>query len=150
MKFQIDQIDPYHPHFANLVRELDAYLKGVDGDDHEFYNQYNSSEDLDFAFVGYLERVPVSCAGLKSFDVNRYELKRMFTTPDKRRNGYSRLMLDHLVDFTRANGRGALVLETGKRQTEAISLYTDYGFERVANFGPYAGVDNSCCFELKL
>lgn len=109
MSFQIDQIDPLHPHFDSLVRELNTYLKGVDGDDHDFYNQFNSSEDLDFAFVGYLHRVPVTCAGLKLFDDNRFELKRMFTTPDQRRNGFSRLMLDHLVDFAQSNGKEALV-----------------------------------------
>ena len=79
MSFQIDQIDPFHPHFDSLVRELNAYLKSVDGDDNEFYNQFNSSDDLDFAFVGYLERLPVKCAGLKSYESDRYELKRMRT-----------------------------------------------------------------------
>jgi len=150
MSFQIDQIDPFHPHFDSLVRKLNGYLKSVDGDDHEFYNQFNSSDDLDFAFVGYLERLPVTCAGLKSYGSDRYELKRMFTLPEKRRNGYSKMMLNHLVDFAKSNDKVALVLETGKRQAEAIALYESYGFTRVVNFGPYAGVENSCCFELEV
>ncbi len=99
MSFQINQIDPFHPHFDSLVRELNAYLKSVDGDDHEFYNQFNSSDDLDFAFVGYLERLPVTCAGLKSYGSNRYELKRMFTLPEKRRNGYSKYPIDVWVNI---------------------------------------------------
>ena len=28
--------------FQALIAELDAYLKTTDGEDHEFYNQFNS------------------------------------------------------------------------------------------------------------
>ena len=28
--------------FINLVKDLDAFLKITDGDEHEFYNQYNN------------------------------------------------------------------------------------------------------------
>ncbi len=39
------------------------------------------------------------------------------------------------------------VLETGKRQQEAIALYTKNGYKRIPNYGQYTGVENSLCFE---
>jgi len=32
--------------FINLVKELDAYLKITDEDEHDFYNQFNSIDVL--------------------------------------------------------------------------------------------------------
>lgn len=43
-----------------------------------------------------------------------------------------------------------MVLETGDRQHAAMALYARAGFRRIPNFGVYAGVENSLCFELPL
>jgi len=42
------------------------------------------------------------------------------------------------------------MLETGKRQPEAIELYKKSGYKLTPNYGQYAGVENSLCFEKKL
>jgi hypothetical protein len=42
------------------------------------------------------------------------------------------------------------VLETGKRQPDAIHLYEKAGYRRFPNFGQYIGVDNSVCMEKRL
>ena len=39
------------------------------------------------------------------------------------------------------------ILETGKKQPEAIALYTKKGYHITPNYGQYAGVENSVCFE---
>ncbi|HJZ39393.1 MAG TPA: hypothetical protein VJ203_03440 [Bacteroidales bacterium] len=39
------------------------------------------------------------------------------------------------------------MLETGKRQPEAIELYKKSGYKLTPNYGQYAGVENSLCFE---
>jgi GNAT superfamily N-acetyltransferase len=39
------------------------------------------------------------------------------------------------------------ILETGKRQPDAIGLYKKNGYKPVPNYGQYAGVENSVCFE---
>ena len=41
-------------------------------------------------------------------------------------------------------------LETGKRQPEAIALYKKKGYSSIHNYGQYAEVPNSLCFEKKL
>jgi len=42
------------------------------------------------------------------------------------------------------------VMETGKRQPDAVQLYTKNGYEVIPNYGPYIGVENSVCFEKAL
>ncbi len=42
------------------------------------------------------------------------------------------------------------VLETGKRQPEAIALYAKNGYKVMRNYGQYAGIENSICFEKAL
>lgn len=39
------------------------------------------------------------------------------------------------------------ILETGKKQPEAIRLYEKNGYKIIPNYGQYAGVQNSICFE---
>ena len=39
------------------------------------------------------------------------------------------------------------ILETGKRQPEAIELYKKNGYRIIPNYGQYAGIENSVCFE---
>ena len=41
-------------------------------------------------------------------------------------------------------------MEVGKRQPDAIALYTKNGYIGIPNFGPYAQDANSLCFEKKL
>ena len=42
------------------------------------------------------------------------------------------------------------VLETGLKQPEAIALYKKNGYTVIPNYGQYAGVENSVCFEKML
>jgi len=44
-------------------------------------------------------------------------------------------------------GKTSCILETGKKQPEALSLYLKNGYRIIPNFGPYLGVENSVCFE---
>jgi len=42
------------------------------------------------------------------------------------------------------------VLETGKKQIDAIALYTKNGYHIIPNYGQYAGVEYSLCFEKRI
>ena len=44
-------------------------------------------------------------------------------------------------------GYAAALLETGKRQPEAIGLYRKFGYQIIANYGPYRGMENSLCMQ---
>ncbi|MFD7120184.1 GNAT family N-acetyltransferase [Streptomyces sp. NPDC059892] len=78
------------------------------------------------------------------------EIKRMYVTPEARGHGLARLILAALEDNARAAGRTRMVLETGTKQPEAISLYVSSGYEPCAKFGHYRFHNLSRCFAKSL
>lgn len=142
--------DSSHPDFIDLVEMLNKDLAVRDGEDFDFYNQFNGIQSIKFAVICYVNDVPVGCGAIKAFDVTSMEVKRMYTRPQDRRVGVSGLILKELEAWGKELNMARLVLETGKNQPEAIQLYTKYGFQRIPNYGQYLGVENSLCFEKKL
>jgi len=136
--------------FINLVALLDAELKIRYGDDHSFYSQYNKIDMIRNAIVCYKNNVPVGCGAFKPFDDSSVEIKRMFVHPEHREKGYGQLILDELEIWAAELNYTHCVLETGKKQPEAISLYRKTGYEIISNYGQYANVDNSICMKKAL
>jgi len=133
--------------FRNLVHKLDQELAIRDGDDHDFYHQFNSIDQLDQAILILSQEKAVACAAMKKFDHRTVEIKRMFVDKAHRGQGLAKRILAELEHWAKETGFERCVLETGKKQPEAIALYSGSGYKRMANYGPYKGVDNSLCFE---
>ncbi|MHA7128153.1 GNAT family N-acetyltransferase [Algoriphagus namhaensis] len=136
--------------FRQLVAALDAYLAKIDGEENVFYSQFNKIEFLDQVVVLYENDRPLGCGALKPVLENKFEVKRMFTSPEARGRGIASQVLGELESWARELGAEACVLETGQRQKEALALYTKLGYQRIPNYPPYVGVENSVCFEKKL
>jgi len=98
--------------------------------------------------IAYVDGVPAGCGGWRTAveDGDAAEIKRMYVVDSARGRGLSRQVLAHLETTAREAGLRRMVLETGVRQPEAISLYTTSGYERIANFGVYRDDPNSRCF----
>lgn len=142
--------DSKHTGFANLVSHLNKYLKTVDGNDHDFYMQYNSIDTLNHVVVAFIKDMPVACGAFKSYSDKSVEIKRMFTSPEYRGQQLASHVLSELETWAFELGYTSCVLETGKRQLEAVKFYKKNNYHIVENFGPYIGVDNSICFEKEL
>lgn len=136
--------------FINLVKELDAYLKTTDGDEHEFYNQFNGINVLKHVVVAYSDSIPVGCGAFKTFNDSKVEIKRMYTSPEYRGNGIASKILDALEHWAKELGYAACILETGKRQQEAVAFYKKKNYKIISNYGQYIGMDNSLCFEKEI
>ena len=136
--------------FINLVKALDAYLKITDGKEHDFYNQFNTIDVLNEVVVIYLDEKPVGCGAIKKFDDFSVEVKRMFVSQEKRGNGIAQKIVLELETWAKEMGYKKCVLETGKRQIEAVKFYQKNGFQRIENYGQYKGKENSICFEKTL
>ena len=136
--------------FIDLVKRLDTYLKITDGEEHDFYNQFNSIESIKHAVIAYDDKKPVGCGAFKAFDTNSVEVKRMFTLQEARGKGVATLILKNLEDWAEELGYMTCVLETGIRQTEAVQFYKKNLYKIIPNYGQYKGVENSLCFEKKL
>ena len=135
------------PDFVALVRELDAELAARDGEEHGFYAQFNKIDRIRHALVAYEEGRPIGCGAIKELEAGVLEIKRMYVSPDQRRKGIAALILAELESWAGELSADRCVLETGKRQPEAIALYRRSGFRQIPNYGQYAGVENSVCFE---
>ncbi|MGN7987276.1 GNAT family N-acetyltransferase [Pedobacter sp. 22226] len=131
--------------FRQLVTLLDQDLAVRDGDDHAFYAQFNKVDAIKEVIVACHNDVPVGCGAIKPFSATEAEVKRMFVHPDYRKQGIAAKIVTELENWAAETGFTATVLETGKKQPEAIALYQKIGYRITPNYGQYIGVDNSVC-----
>ena len=136
--------------FIELVKLLDADLAHRDGEDHAFYNQFNKITTIKHAIVLYENGKPIACGAIKEIEPSAMEVKRMYTLPEYRGKGFATGILKELETWAVELTYSKCVLETGKRQPEAIELYTKNGYTIIPNYGQYVGIENSVCFEKKL
>lgn len=136
--------------FIALVKELDAYLKIVDGEDHNFYNQYNGIESLENVVIAYIDDVAVGCGAFKPYNNNTVEIKRMYSNPNYRNQGIATKVLKELENWAKEINCQSCILETGKRQVEAVAFYQKCSYQNIPNYGQYAQMENSICFEKNL
>jgi GNAT superfamily N-acetyltransferase len=133
--------------FIALVKILDVYLAEKDGEDHSFYAQYNKLDAIKYVVVVYENDKAIGCGAIKEYSPGCMEVKRMFTTPESRGKGIATKILAELEKWAAELSYKKCILETGNKQTEAIGLYKKNGYQLIPNYGQYAGVENSFCFE---
>ena len=144
---RINRTDSSNPDFRELVALLDQDLAIRDGEEHGFYAQFNSIAAIANAVVAYADEYPVGCGAFKPFEAGAVEIKRMYVRPDFRGKGFAPAVLAELEKWAAELGYTSCVLETGKKQPEAIRLYEKSGYELIPNYGQYAGVENSVCMK---
>ena len=137
--------DSNNADFRTLVALLDQDLAIRDGDDHAFYAQFNKVDAIKEVIVAYQDGTAVGCGAIKPFSATAAEVKRMFVHPDYRKQGIAAKVLNTLENWAAELGFSSCVLETGKKQPEAIALYQKVGYHITPNYGQYIGVDNSVC-----
>ena len=136
--------------YTNLVAKLDVEMAERDGADHAFYQQYNHIDKAGFVVLIKVNEEVVGCGAIKQLDNDTMEVKRMFILRKSRGRGYAGLVLEELEKWAFELGYSYCKLETGKRQPEAIALYEKKGYQKIQNYGQYAGIDNSVCFKKSL
>ena len=146
----IIRTDSKNQNFIHLVRSLDVELAERDGAEHSFYAAYNKVDHIQYAVVAFEDGESVGCGALKAYAPETMEIKRMYTSPACRGKGIATKILTELECWAAELGFRKCILETGKRQPEAIGLYNKNGFTVIPNYGQYAGIENSLCFEKQL
>jgi putative acetyltransferase len=148
----ITKTSPDAPHAAALINELETHLQSFGypaQSRHGFSIEKLLRDGVPF-FVIYSEGVPIGCGGIKLFDAEYGELKRMYIRPAYQGQGFGKAMLQYLADYARQQQVPLLRLETGIYQTAAIQLYERFGFVRCAPFGEYRLDPLSVYFEYSL
>jgi len=147
---ELVRTDSTNTDFIELVKLLDADLAERDGAEHAFYAQFNKTNMLKHCLVAYENGKAVSSGAIREFDAGIMEVKRMYTLPQSRGKRIAGMVLAELEKWAAEMHYTKCVLETGKRQPEAIALYTRSGYTQTENYGQYANMDNSVCFEKML
>jgi putative acetyltransferase len=142
--------DSENQDFIGLVKYLDAELAERDGEDHPFYAQYNKIDRIKYVVVAYEDQKPLGCGAIKEYEPNVMEVKRMYVSPASRGKGIATRVLTALENWAAELAYEKCILETGKKQPEAIGLYQKNGYFLIPNYGQYAGIENSVCFEKEL
>jgi GNAT superfamily N-acetyltransferase len=93
---------------------------------------------------------PVGCGAVRALAREHGaavgEIKRMYVASEMRGKGIGQALLSRLEAEARALGLAQLVLETGTRQEEALTLYRRAGFTDIPSYGEYtASPGTSVC-----
>jgi GNAT superfamily N-acetyltransferase len=144
---------PTTPDVAQLINDLQSYLEQFypPESQHGFSVEMLVAQQVDF-FVGRINGVAAGCCGIKFYvyDGGFGEIKRMYVAPAFRGYGMGKQLLQVVEAHARQHGVTKLRLETGIHQTEALSLYTWFGFGQIAPFGEYVDDPLSLCYEKEL
>lgn len=135
-----------HPDFQKLTQLFDDYLVEIDGDEKDFFAQYNQIY-IDNVIVCYEDEIAVGCGAFKEYEPTVAEIKRMFVLPEKRGKGIASTVLNALEIWAKENGFQHAILETSNQLTNAISLYQKSGYEVIPNYGQYIDVESSVCMK---
>lgn len=138
--------------FVVLCHELDAYLNYIVGgeENRAQYISYNSLDDIHDAFVAYDGDTAVGCAGLKRYDDESAEVKRVFIREEYRGRGISKKLMEILEQTAMEKGYSYLLLESGEILAEAMALYRKIGYKVIPNYGPYKCMPESVCMRKEL
>ncbi|MFC5188133.1 GNAT family N-acetyltransferase [Actinomadura harenae] len=103
------------------------------------YGFADAPDDLPAAFappnglflVAYEDETPCACGGVQTHAPGVAEIKKLYVATSHRRHGLGHRILEALEDAARASGARRIILETGSRNTEALSLYTRTGYQPI-------------------
>ena len=135
-----------HSDFQKLTQLFDDYLVEIDGDEKDFFAQYNQIY-IDNVIICYEDEIAVGCGAFKEYEPSVAEIKRMFVLPEKRGKGIASTVLNGLEIWAKENGFQQAILETSNQLTNAISLYKKTGYEVIPNYGQYINVESSVCMK---
>lgn len=136
--------------FRLLVTQLDKELAIINGEKNDFFTAYNKIDLIRHVVVVYEANKPVGCGAIKKYDHDIMEIKRMFVPLEWRGKGIAGKVLNELQTWARELGYRKCILETGDKMTAAIGLYKKNHFRVIPNYGQYANVESSVCFEKDL
>ena len=148
--FTCTRTDSSNTDFQLLVHQLDRYLMGINGDDHDFFDQFNKIDNIKHVVVLYQENQPAGCGAIKEYEPGVMEVKRMFVPPAARGKGHASVVLKELESWAIELGYKKCILETGDIMPDAIALYKKNGYQSIPNYGQYVDVASSVCFEKRL
>ncbi len=143
---KLQRTNSENPDFKRLNTMLDKELVIRDGDEHEFFAQYNKVDSIKHVVLATNDGIVIGCGAIKKYDEDTIEIKRMFVLPAGRGKKVASTILTELEEWAKELGFKKCILETGATFKDALGLYHKAGYEVIENYGQYKGVKSSVCF----
>jgi GNAT superfamily N-acetyltransferase len=99
--------------------------------------------------IATVDGVPVAHAALRLLG-SEFELKRLVTLAEFRGRGLSTALIRAVEAAAADRGARRLILQTGDRQPEAVSVYERLGYTPIPIYPPYETIWFSLCYERML
>ena len=138
-----------NPDFQKLTALFDEYLIDIDGDEKDFFAQYNQIY-LNNVIVCYEDNTAIGCGAFKKYEPKIAEIKRMFVHPDHRGKKVASQVLTELESWVKELHFSACILETSFKLENAIALYEKSGYVIMERYGQYKDVESSFCMQKSL
>jgi len=135
--------------FLDLIRLLDAELWQRYPEIHSQYEHHTRIDFIETVVIVYQDSLPVACGCFIIHNSCLVEIKRVYVHHDYRGKGLSKVVINELEQWAKETGHNTSILETGKKQPEAVGLYEKLGYQLTENFGPYKDLQESLCFSKK-
>ena len=132
--------------FQKLTGLFDEFLIDIDGDEKEFFAQFNQIY-IENVLICYENEVALGCGAFKKLDSQTAEIKRMFVLPEAREKKIASKILTELENWAKESGYDSCILETSQKLENAIALYRKQGYQDIPNYGQYIGVETSMCMK---
>jgi GNAT superfamily N-acetyltransferase len=147
----VDVVPPVSAEAQALIEELDAELSACyPGLPTHGLRDRDLANPLTVFVIGRFDGDVVACGATRRLEPTVAEIKRMYVRPSARGRGFGRQILAALESTSRQAGVTRLILETGDRQPEAVSLYQTAGFSPIPPYGEFKDNPFSRCFEKPL
>jgi GNAT superfamily N-acetyltransferase len=131
---------PYdHPVAHHLVEQVqEEYVQRYGGRDAAVVDAAEFLPPLGIFLVADVEGEPAGCGAWRVLSSGVAEIKRVYVVPRFRRRGLAQVIVRALEVGAARAGHGAVVLNTGQEQPEALALYADLGYGPIEGYGIYA------------
>jgi GNAT superfamily N-acetyltransferase len=131
---------PYdHPVAHDLVEQVqEEYVQRYGGRDAALVDAAEFLPPLGVFLVAEVDGEPAGCGAWRVLSSGVAEIKRVYVVPRFRRRGLAQVIVTALEEGAARAGHGAVVLNTGQEQPEALALYADLGYGPIEGYGIYA------------
>ncbi|PAM94141.1 GNAT family N-acetyltransferase [Flavobacterium sp. IR1] len=141
----IEIISPNDEKASSIIDELSSNLFVRFGSDGK--NSFTDWENDNFKFVfavAVQNDEIVGCGAIRPIDEHIAEVKRMYSKLPRKRIG--QMILSFLEEKAKIIGYTNLILETRRKNDEAVSFYQKQGYKVISNYGKYKDRPEAICF----
>jgi len=126
---------------------IDLCFQNFDSEINNLQEMY--SEPTGGLILAVINDKIIGVAGIRKFENDVCELKRMYVKKDYRKSGIGKQILEYAMELAKKLNYNKIRLDTHESMKPAIKLYMDYGFKEIP---PYRFNPNEAVrfFELKL